>query len=490
MNPGGAGPLAPPAKLEISRSLHDVQSTQPCSRSIARVTQHPVIPACARRCLPYLSLFTSLATVFCCALPAFLVLIGLSFTSVLAFFTAIPGWQKFGQHENWYYLLSGTLLALGFYFAYFRRSAAAEVCEIPAGGSVSACSTATRWNRRTLWFSLFLYSLAVVMNFWGIGWMRTYGTSVTKMMTQPRCKQTARLLCLGLLVSATLFCPEAKAQSIIAPAGRTLFNRESVVRSFTEIDRFSLGSDGNSVEGTEYINPLAIVYGFRPKWQAIAVLPYVVTDITTRITGQVQEQGMNGLADTQFFVQYDGLYRKNAPGGLTRLSGIFGVQAPTGAKRFSTGAFEYTGGLIFEKAVRLKYYLTSDFEYTFATRNNQGVSTGDSAQFDVVPAYMLIARGDPPTNARWARKAYNRIFRNGTFLILEFNGTWHANSTLHGTNIANTGGTMFRISPGIQYFPSRSFLVEFSAPLPAITEVNGVQPNPRTTFLVGFRYLF
>lgn len=123
----------------------------------------------------YLSLFTSLATVFCCALPAFLVLVGLSFTSVLAFFTAIPGWQNFGQHENAYYLLSGALLAAGFYFTYFPRSATAEVCEIPAGGRVSACSTATRWNRRILWFSLFLYSLGVVMNFWGIGWMKTHG---------------------------------------------------------------------------------------------------------------------------------------------------------------------------------------------------------------------------------------------------------------------------------------------------------------------------
>jgi hypothetical protein len=316
------------------------------------------------------------------------------------------------------------------------------------------------------------------------------GTSVTKETATVRFRQAMRVTCLVFLVAATLFCPGAKAQSIIAPAGRTLFNRESMVRSFTDINRFSLESDGASLHGTEYINPLALVYGFHPNWQAIAVLPYVVTDVTTRAAGQVQEQGMNGLADTQFFVQYDGFYSKNAPGGLTRLSGIFGVQAPTGAERFSTGAFEYTGGLIFEKAVHLKYYLTGDFEYTFATRNKQGISEGNGAQFDVVPAYMLIARGDIPTNSSWARKAYERVFRNGTFLILEFNGAWHANSTLHGVAIPNTGGTTLRISPGIQYFPSRSFLVEFSVPLPAVTELNGVQPNPQTNFLVGFRYLF
>lgn len=155
-------------------------------------------------------------------------------------------------------------------------------------------------------------------------------TSITETTASLYSKQAARLLWLILLVLASLFCPEAKGQSIIAPAGRTLFNRESMVRTFTEIDRFSLDANGASVEGTEYISPLAVVYGFHPKWEAIAVLPYAVTDVTTRMAGQVQEQGMNGLADTQFFVQYDGLYSKNAPGGLTRFSGIFGVQAPTG----------------------------------------------------------------------------------------------------------------------------------------------------------------
>lgn len=293
-----------------------------------------------------------------------------------------------------------------------------------------------------------------------------------------------------ILIAATFFCPNLEAQSIIAPAGRTVFSRESLVRSFTEIDRFSLDSNGNSLEATEYVNPLAVVYGLHRNWEAIAVLPYVVTDVTARMGGQVHEQGMNGLADAQFFAQYDGLYSKNAPGGLTRLSGVFGVQAPTGAARFSTDAFEYTGGLIFEKAARLKYYFTGDFEFTVATRNDQGVSIGDGAQFDAVPAYFLIAREQASKDASWAHKAYDRIFRNGAFLILEFNGAWHANATLHGTDIPNTGGTTLRISPGIQYFPSRRFLLEFSVPLPAVTELNGVQPKPDTSFLVGFRFLF
>lgn len=124
----------------------------------------------------YLSLFASLATLFCCALPALLVLFGLSLTSVLTFFTAIPGWQNFGRYTMWLFPLCGVLLAMGFYFAYFRQGgAAAGACEIQSTCRESTCSTTTRWNRRILWVSTSLYTVALVMDFWGIGWMRTHG---------------------------------------------------------------------------------------------------------------------------------------------------------------------------------------------------------------------------------------------------------------------------------------------------------------------------
>ncbi len=141
------------------------------------VNAQRIKPSSAREAVSaYLSLFASLATLFCCALPALLVLVGFSLTGVLTFFTAIPGWQDFGAYDIWLFPLCGVLLALGFYFAYLRQSRLhGEACEIPAGGRESACSTATRWNRRILWFSALLYGLALVMNFWGIGWMKAHG---------------------------------------------------------------------------------------------------------------------------------------------------------------------------------------------------------------------------------------------------------------------------------------------------------------------------
>ena len=123
----------------------------------------------------YAALFASLTTLFCCALPALLVLLGFGLTSVLTFFTAIPGWENFGVYEMWYFAATGGLLAAGFYRAFFRQTSRNQNCEVSEGGTESACSTATRWNRKILWLSLSLYSLAIVVNIWGIGWIRNHG---------------------------------------------------------------------------------------------------------------------------------------------------------------------------------------------------------------------------------------------------------------------------------------------------------------------------
>src|SRR2546422_975873 len=86
--------------------------------------------------------------------------------------------------------------------------------------------------------------------------------------------------------------PATWCQTINAPAGRTLFNRSSLVRSFAEFDRFSLDADGNSVHGTQYVTPLAFVYGCYLKWTAIVAQPYVVTDVTIRAGSQTQHQSL------------------------------------------------------------------------------------------------------------------------------------------------------------------------------------------------------
>ncbi len=305
----------------------------------------------------------------------------------------------------------------------------------------------------------------------------------------PRWKQwkVALLLSTGLALIPQPLC----AQSIISSGARTLFNRATLVRSSVEIGTFSIEEDGKSVKITQYVPSVAVVYGFYPKWTVIAAQPYVSTSLTTREAGNpLQRISSSGLADTRIFVQYDGLYSRNAPGGLTRLSGIFGLQVPSGADRFSTGAVEYTGGLIFEKAVRLKYVFTGDFEYTVATENKRRISVGDRARFDAALGRFILSGEKPPDEASWWRRSWHRVFRHGAYAILELNGVWQDHGRDQDKQVPNIGGTTLSVSPGIQYFVNDSFLAEFSAPIPAVRELNGMQPKPGTTFVVGFRYLF
>lgn len=295
-----------------------------------------------------------------------------------------------------------------------------------------------------------------------------------------------RWLAVFALVQASLL----HAQVIVAPSGRTLFSRSSLVRSFVEISRRSLEVDGQSVDSTEYITAAAVAYGFYPKWSLLVAQPYLFADIHRSNSFETQNESLNGFADGQVFLQYDGLYSRNAPGGLTRLSGLFGIQAPTGAQRFSTRAVEYTSGLVFEKAVRLKYVFTGDFEYTWATENRQGVSVGNQARFDAVPAYFVTPREKAPADALWMRRVFDRVFRHGAYFILEFNGMTQAHVSQHGRRTADSGGTTLAISPGIQYFLSNRLLAEFSAPLPVVRDLNGTQLRPDPSFIFGFRYLF
>lgn len=285
---------------------------------------------------------------------------------------------------------------------------------------------------------------------------------------------------------------EGRAQTIVAPSARTLFNRATLIRSSVEIRHSSLRMEGGSVGVTQYVPAVTVVYGFSPGWMVILAQPYAIVDATHRMGGEAERERVSGLADTRVFVQYGGLYSRNAPGGMTRLSAVFGVQVPTGADRFSTGAVAYTGGLVFQKAVRLKHVFSGDFEYTRATENRQGMSMGDRLRFDAALSRFVISSGDVPAGARagWPRRALDRLFRHGAYLVVEMNGTWQARARRRGEAVPDTGGTTLSVSPGIQYFLSDRFLVEFSAPIPVVRALNGRQPEPRSTFLLGFRFLF
>lgn len=110
--------------------------------------------------MPIFSLFASLGTLVCCALPALLVLVGLG-TSVASLLSAMPWLVTLSRHKALTFTVAGLLLAAAWAHRTMvaPRMAAREVgCPAEAAG---ACERASSVSRRLLRISTVLYAAGV-----------------------------------------------------------------------------------------------------------------------------------------------------------------------------------------------------------------------------------------------------------------------------------------------------------------------------------------
>ena len=106
--------------------------------------------------LGYLSLFTSLGTLLCCALPALLVLVGLGAT-VASVVSSAPWLITLSRHKNWTFAIAGLLITANFFYVFLvapRLRATTQTCPVD---QPSACGNASRMSRWILWFSAGIY---------------------------------------------------------------------------------------------------------------------------------------------------------------------------------------------------------------------------------------------------------------------------------------------------------------------------------------------
>jgi mercuric ion transport protein len=104
--------------------------------------------------LSYFSLFTSLSTLLCCALPSLLVLFGLG-ASVASTLSFLPWLVTLSRHKQWTFAISGGLIALSFLNTYYiaPRFRAREC----SPDDTSACADASKVSRILLWISAGIY---------------------------------------------------------------------------------------------------------------------------------------------------------------------------------------------------------------------------------------------------------------------------------------------------------------------------------------------
>lgn len=104
----------------------------------------------------YLSLFTSLGTLVCCALPSLLVLLGLGAT-VASFLSAAPWLVTLSQHKEFVFAISGTLISANFVYVYRiapRFRSQHETCAVEGDNT---CEEVSRLSRVVLWVSAGFY---------------------------------------------------------------------------------------------------------------------------------------------------------------------------------------------------------------------------------------------------------------------------------------------------------------------------------------------
>ena len=106
--------------------------------------------------LSFLSLFTSLGTLLCCALPSLLVLLGLGAT-VATVLSEVPWLVSLSHHKYWVFIVAGLLISSNFVYVY----AIAPQLQMRNGAcdpnDPAACQTASRFSRIVLWCSAALY---------------------------------------------------------------------------------------------------------------------------------------------------------------------------------------------------------------------------------------------------------------------------------------------------------------------------------------------
>jgi len=102
----------------------------------------------------YFSLFTSVGTLLCCALPSLLVLAGLG-ASVASMLSAAPWLVTLSRHKPWTFGISGMLIAASFVNMYYVAPRLQRQACSP--DNPDACEVASRFSKAILWVSATIY---------------------------------------------------------------------------------------------------------------------------------------------------------------------------------------------------------------------------------------------------------------------------------------------------------------------------------------------
>ncbi|MEX2494776.1 MAG: transporter [Woeseia sp.] len=229
-------------------------------------------------------------------------------------------------------------------------------------------------------------------------------------------------------------------------------------------------------------------FGVTGRLAVFGLLPYLDKELElTTPTGDRITRDTTGVADAQFFARYTA-YQKDAPGRTFRIATFLGLELPAGDDddtdslgtlpaplQLGSGSTDPLGGVVVTWQTH-DYQVDAQASYQINNEAN-GFEFGNVARLDASLQYRL-----------WPRELGSGMpaFVYG---VLEGNVIRQSENEIAGTEDADSGGTTFFLSPGVQYV-TRRWIVEAIVQVPVGQDLNGMALEDDFAVRAGFRVKF
>ncbi len=213
------------------------------------------------------------------------------------------------------------------------------------------------------------------------------------------------------------------------------------------------GEASKAGRGKERMLTLELTYGLTGDWAAGVELPWAYL--------QEGADSNSGNGDIALFTKYR-FWRRDSLGLQESAAVLLKVITDTadggGAPRLDKGTTDAILGLTYGYESR-KWYRWASVRYRFNGKNDAGLARGDRVLLDFVGGCRPRLSGYREADTVW---------------LLELNGEYGKRASLRGSDLPDTGGSEWFLSPGI-FWTKRNFAVKAGVQIPIHSNLNGNQ---------------
>ena len=274
-------------------------------------------------------------------------------------------------------------------------------------------------------------------------------------------------------IIALLLLPDLSilyAQGISVDAGLTPPRGRLIIRMMTKNMKKSGTMPGSGMEMSTYVNSAVLVYGVRPDLTVMARQSFV----NRKTLSNASTIKTNGLSDLFINMKYKAL-RRNTESFTLGIAPYLGINIPTGKEMFTSNTLDLFSGL-FLSYRRGAWGSDFNMSYKFMgiTGNEEDEpEKGNEISLDMALGYQFsLDKSDHFTLSPVVEFNYIHIFQN----------------ELQNLRLDNSGEKVLFISPGLK-FTTSNFIIETIFQPPVFQKQNGIQPERKTGFIFGIRFL-